>query len=119
LFYHVNTQRIYEFDQISVKELVLIMENDQDIANRVAIPQALMIVKLHNVNATKESHLIKDFYPYLPYASRFELQQMLSEIPDVTVKAAKDFIANEPMLKKRVSRVFKQIKPALEHLSKK
>lgn len=119
LFYQVNNQSLFEFNQIGLNEIAKIIYSQQDEANRIAIPAALTIVKIHNTNVTKESDLIKDFSPYLPYASRFQLQQLLAEIPDVSRKAAKDFIANELFLKKRVQRAFKRLRPALKYLSEK
>ncbi|MEN9870418.1 MAG: hypothetical protein RLZZ171_1406 [Cyanobacteriota bacterium] len=119
LFYQVNNQSLFAFNQIGLDEITKIIYSQQDDANRVAIPSALTIVKIHNTNVTKESDLIKDFSPYLPYASRFQLQQLLAEIPDVSRKAAKDFMANESFLKKRVQRAFARIRPALKYLAEK
>jgi hypothetical protein len=92
---------------------------DQDKANRLSITSALIIVKLHNVNCTKEADLIRDPSIYLPYSERYQLVQLLAEFPDITIKAAKDFKNNYTFLKKRVQRAFKKIEPVLNDLAKK
>jgi hypothetical protein len=119
LFSQINSQNLFAFDQIGLEDINKIIYCHQDDANRNAIPTALVILKIHNTNCTKESDLIRDFAPYLPYAERWGVQQLLAEIPEVTSKAARDYLAHEQSLKKRIQRTFKRIKPALEYLSKK
>lgn len=118
LYYSVNRQSILPFDQISLAEIAAIVYADQDRANREAIPSALIILKLHNVNCTKQEDLITDPAPYLPYARRYRLTLLLEEFPGISVEAAKDYQRNIKSFKKRVQRVFSKLDIVLDHLSK-
>jgi hypothetical protein len=119
LFYSANQQNLIPFDQISLFVIATIIYADQDRVNREAITQALMVMKLHNVNCTKQEDLIHDPAPFLPYSQRYRLVLLLEEFPGISVKAAKDYQRSIKSFKRRVQRAFKKIEVVLNHLAKK
>lgn len=115
----VNSQNLIPFNQISLSEISTIIYAEQDKVNREAMTTALVILKLHNVNCTKEEHIISDPAPYLPYSQRYRLTLLLEEFPGVTSKAAKDYQRNIKSFKRRIQRAFGKMEIVLDHLAKK